>query len=723
MIRATLAGLACVVAASAATTKVWEISERKDFLPGTFDGASLDQEGRLRGAPALSEVVKLEDAVAWALAPAPDGGLYVGTGHDGRLYRVDRDGEAKLVWDSDELEILALARAEGGSVFAATSPKGKVYRVEPDGDAEEIFDPKQEYIWSMAADKGALWVGTGPEGKVFRVEDGHGELWVETGQRHVTALAFDGDGKLLAGTDPNGMLFRVESKGRVFTLYDADQPEVRSIAPMADGSVAFAALGGAVSLADQTTQSVTQALTFRATATASAGQAAELTPGVTATPTITAPASGQPVVSYGVETAAVFRLRPEQSVEKLWSSKQENILGLIPDPVSPDALLFLTDQSSRLHRVGLDGRSALVNQTLGKNATSLARVRDAILACTTNGGGLLQLGNSAGAGTYTTAPRDTGGLSRWGRLTWKGAGKVRFQTRAGNSARPDASWSEWSKPIEGAEGGLISSPNARYLQWRVELEAGAVVEEVRTAYLPQNRAPTIDALTVSTAAEDASDGGSSSASSGSAAAYSITVSASADGSSTSVATSTEEQKLNGGQSRKLIVAWAAQDADEDTLTAKVEFKGDGESTWKLLEEDVSETKVSVERDALADGRYRFRLTVDDSRSNPPETARTAERISEPILLDRTPPAVSVTDIDGRRRVRFRAVDTASPLTSAEYSVDAGAWRPVFSSDRLLDSKEEEFEIDVSGLASGERLVVLRVRDAAGNAGLVRAVIR
>ena len=60
-------------------------------------------------------------------------------------------------------------------------------------------------------------------------------------------------------------------------------------------------------------------------------------------------------------------------------------------------------------------------------------------------------------------------MARWGRVAWRGdrTGSA-FRTRSGNGARPDATWSDWSAPLTDPAHAAITSPNARYLQWRAE---------------------------------------------------------------------------------------------------------------------------------------------------------------------------------------------------------------------------------------------------------------
>ncbi len=68
-------------------------------------------------------------------------------------------------------------------------------------------------------------------------------------------------------------------------------------------------------------------------------------------------------------------------------------------------------------------------------------------------------------------------------------------------------------------------------------------------------------------------------------------------------------------------------------------------------------------------------------------------------------------------------DRGSSLRRCEYSIDAGPWLPVEAADGVTDSEHERFVIRLEKVAAGEHLVVIRVYDAAGNAGLAKVVVR
>jgi hypothetical protein len=182
-------------------------------------------------------------------------------------------------------------------------------------------------------------------------------------------------------------------------------------------------------------------------------------------------------------------------------------------------------------------------------------------------------------------------------------------------------------------------------------------------------------------------------------------------------------RSGGGQ---IQITWQADDPDSDKLAYSVYFRGEEEHAWKLLKANLSENAYTVDGDSLADGRYFFRVVASDRPSNPPGQAREADLVSSPVLVDNTPPMVRITSSrrdGGNASIDVEAADASSPLRRCEYSVDAGPWTMVEATDGITDSAREQFQIRASNLEMGEHLVVVRVYDIAGNAGLAKTVLK
>lgn len=737
--------------AQGSSTAAWEMNTYQDFMQGRFSGISLTRDGRMVLAPRLQPLFSSDEPSIWTVAQGADGALYVGTGHRGRLYRVDSKGASTLLWTAPEPEIFAIAAGPDGSVYAGTSPAGKIYRIR-NGSAEEYFAPDAKYIWSLVVGAdGALYAGAGDNGRIYRiVAKGTGEVWFETGQSHVMALALDKQGRVLAGTDPNGLIYRLEGKDKAFVLYDANFPEIRTLVTAADGTVYAAALGGSVQKrtdaagnpAQPTSQTMPAAPPISITVTDEAAQAPpELAPknpdgskpaappaAVPGQTVYTAPAAAD---TTGVDKSALFRIFPDNTVETLWSSKEENIYDVVLD--GPQ-LLFSTDANGRIYRMGADRRVTLVAQTNeGETTRLLVTGPNSIVAATGTMGKLYRLEESPNAaGSYESPVHDAGSVARWGQLAWRGqrkdAAKISFRTRSGNSARPDRTWSDWSPPQTDPQGSGITSPNARFIQWKTEFSgetaASPSVNSVTLAYLPQNNPPVVRSLNVTTQLTPTPASGKATAPQAASGTYSITVTDTGEA-GPSTLSGTPTQNVSRGYTQQIQIVWQADDPDDDKLVYALYFRGEDESQWKLLRGNFSETLLTLEGDVLADGRYVFRLVASDKASNSGDTARTAELVSAPVLFDNTPPTVRAgapLRTDAAVEIPLEASDAASSLRRAEYSLDATAWLPLDADDGVTDGMEEAFRVRIQALPPGEHIVVVRVYDSSNNVGLTKVVL-
>jgi hypothetical protein len=732
-------GLCC-----ASTSAVWEMTSFTDFVKGKFDGVSLGRDGRLTLAPKLDTLFTSEQPVIWSVASGPDGALYAATGNRGRVFRIEQSGAAKLFWTADRPEVFAIAVDSKGIVYAASSPDGKIYRIE-NGKASEYFDPKAKYIWSLTlADDGTLYAGTGDDGRVFRITGtGKGDLYYATGQGNITGLIIDKQGRLLAGTEPNGILYRITAKDKAFVLYDSSLPEIRAVSPNADGSIYAVALGGSLAKKVQGSQSnqtgqadAVPSVSTSITVTADAGGDIK-PPTPVKPPQETAPANAAPTVSTTtaistdtapVEKSAIYRINPDNTVDTLWSSKEENVYDILPG--TDGQVYFTTDASGRIYRLSRDSKLTLIAQTNEAEATRLLQWKGSMLAATGNMGKIYRLGASSARGTYESPVFDAGSVAQWGRLKWQGengAGTIAMRTRSGNSIRPDSTWSDWSEALADPNSAQIKSPNARFLQYEATLSgAGATIENVSAAYLPQNNPPVVRSVTVLTTVTPAAATQPKAGSTASSATtpYSVTVTDTGDAAPVS-STGTPTQTLSRASQQQLLISWQADDPDADKLVYEVDFRGEGEREWKLLRKDVFDTALSIDGDALADGRYYFKVTASDRVANPPAAAKESDLASSPVLIDNTPPAVRIQSAKragAGADVSFDAQDSTSALRRAEYSIDAGPWTPVAPVDGILDSLTEQFRLHVDSVPAGEHLLVVRVVDSGGNTGLAKVIL-
>lgn len=708
---------ALMSAAYGASTTTWEMNTFQDFVKGKFSGVALTRDGRLERAPAMKLWFDPEESAIWSVAAGADGRVYLGTGPRGKLFEVDATGKGKLLWTAPQPMIFAVTVDSKGVVYAGTSPDGRVYRIE-NGRAAEYYNPQAKYIWTLAVGTdGRLWVGTGDEGKVHVVTNGRGEGHYETGQTHVTALALDGQGRVLAGTEPNGILYRITAKDKAFALYDAALPEIRTVVAAADGSIYVAALGGSLAKktsavsANPSTPAVSGApISITVTDDAQAGldlKAKEAKPAAGGT-TAAVTSALVPTVEYaGVEKAAIYRIQPDNTVETLWTSKEENVYDLLEQE---GALYFATDLQGRIYKRTADNQISLIAQTEQGETTRLVTVKGAMLAATANRGQLFRLTTGAAAAAQYESPvHDANTVARWGRLLVTGGGASRFETRSGNTSRPDRNWSDWEASPAAAK---LASPPARYVQWRATV--ADPVEAVRLAYVPQNTPPVMKSITVvgqTVASQTATK--PAAAAPAATAAYTLTVTDTGEtGQQASAGTPT--QTIGRSSTRQLVVVWQGEDADGDALQYTLTYRGEGESRWKMLKANTGELALTMDADVFADGRYWFRVVASDRLANAGEAGRETELVSGPVVVDNTPPSITSVRANGRLEYVLAAQDGLSELRRAEYSVDAGNWNLLEAEDGVTDSLTETFRLKLQSLTPGEHTLTFRVFDAAGN---------
>ncbi len=740
------------VLAPGAQTTTWEMAGAADFLKGTMRGVAVSWDGLLRPGMRRTELASPDQPVIWSALRAPDGTVYLGTGYRGAIYAVRPSGNTELVWTAPEPAVFALAMSADGALYAATSPNGKVYRIQGN-TATEYFQPKAQFIWSLTAGAdGVLYAGTGPEGLVYAISrSGSGEVHYNSGQAHITSLAMDREGRLLAGSEPNGLLYRITAKDRAFVLHDAPLPEIRAIVPGPGGDLYVAAMGGSVARRQQMPAAgsppmdstpPTISTTVTVTASSEGMQQAVQLPQQGADPTaVTAPPLTSSSALYemsGVERSAIYRIGPDNTVETLWSSKEENVYDLLLDG---NRLLAATDREGRIYAVDLQGRTSLLTQTGQGQTTRLLPANEGFLATTGNEGKLFRFQqNGAEDAEYHSPVHDAQKVSRWGQVTWRAQGEtengtaMQIETRAGNAFRPDDTWSEW-EPLSVADGAhRIVSPNARYLQWRLRFASGTAspaLERLTVAYLPQNGAPKVQSVSVASQLKAAAQGGvaaSQAAATAATSAYTITVSASGDEDSSAGPAGSTVASTSRLVEPVVQVTWEAEDPDGDTMVYELAYRAEDETQWKVAAKELRETTYAIEGSRFADGRYYFRVTASDAVDNPEGMARSNSLVGVPAVVDHGPPQITVAAperLADRWQVKVSVVDTISIIRRMEMALDARPFTVVLPTDGISDGAKEEYLLIVpDGVTnSNEQSLVLRATDAAGNVATARVVLR
>jgi hypothetical protein len=733
-----LATAVLATALHAAAPTFWQVSTQADLLRGEVTNLSIDQHGRLVLGPATILHHESTAPFLWALVPAPDGSFFAGSGNEGKVFKIDESGKATVFFDATELEVHALAAAPGGGVYVGTSPDGKIYKVAPDGSSSVLFDPEDKYIWALAVDPaGTIYAAAGEKGVVYRITpDGKGTPLYRTNTTHVVSLAFDKAGNLLAGTESPGKLFRFDKDGKPFVLLDSNFAEIHAIRVDSKGFIYATAVSGRPATGDdRPTLDRPPTETPRTTGA----------PVPTVTTEITSMSIAEVSIPSGSQTTsaredrrspkgAVYRISPDGPWDTIWESRDDSPYDVAFE--TDGSLLIGTGPHGKVFRLqGDQGRPALLTRAEAQQVTAFARdQKGRVLLATANPGKVFRLSpDHAEQGTYESEVKDARTVATWGTISWRasvqGGSRVDVFTRSGNSGTPDDTWSAWAGPYTDANGSPITSPKARYLQWKAVLsgkDSGPVLTSVTAAFLPRNVRPEVTSITIHPPGvvfqKPFSTGELEIAGYDDAAPDRKPLATAQSTSGSPSLTTSPSLGRRAYQKGLQTIVWKADDDNDDDLQYDVYYRREGETNWKQLKRGLTDEIFVWDTSSVPNGTYFLKIVASDTPSNAPGTALSGELESAALDIDNTPPVITVTGVrrDGTRTiVSFDVRDDQSTLQRVEYSLDADRWRPVYPKDGIPDSRAEQYELTLEGDAAA-RTVILRAVDAMNNAATVRA---
>ncbi len=761
-------------------TRTWEQSKFDDLSKGTAKGVAIRSTGGLELAPALKSAFVTPSTYIWSIAADGAGTVFAATGAPARIYRITPDGSATIIFEPKELQVQAILVAKSEILYAATAPDGKVYKIEhkaggpaiassdtkPDAKAEKqdaklpvdaswtasvFFDPGTRYIWDLALDaSGNLFVATGDGGEVFKVTpSGAHSSFFKSDETHIRKLAFDNKGNLVAGSDGSGLIYRISPAGEAFVLYSAAKKEITALAVDKDGAIYAAGVG------EKRAAASTPGAGFTGVFGGSGG-----TPGMSNSPvaqaglTLGGPTSPMPGAQFPFPAlgagggSEVYRIATDGSPLKIWSSREDIVYALAFDQHGR----LLAGTGNRGHVFALDGGGETGNaiafsddkysDLLKATATQVTAFAQApaggLYAATSNLGKLFLLSAAPESeGTYESDIFDAHNFSRFGRIETRSKGNVELFARSGNVDNPDRNWSAW-KHLDSSS--AIDAPPARFLQWKAVLHSGTqapVLESVLVNYLPKNVAPQIEDISIQ---------------------LGVRYQPLPKPANTDITLNN-----NPGQPRfdpppptvrdpdSVGVKWTAHDDNDDQLTYKLYYRGDGESRWLLLKDSLTDKFYSFDASLLPDDGYTFKVVASDAPSHSPGDSLSVEKESLRVEIDTTPPNIenltaSLANSESATylHVMFRAVDRFSTIKRAEYSIDAGDWQFIEPVSKLSDAKTENYDFRgplpsaaASAPAPGkpsakkgtvndgpiEHVIVVRVYDRYDNLGTAKYVVR
>jgi sugar lactone lactonase YvrE len=730
-------------------TRTWEQSAFDELIKGTTKGVALRSEGGLELAPSFKSLATTPSTYIWSIASDSSGNVYAAAGAPARVYRITPGGEITTIFEPQELQVQAIVvDKKSGILYAATAPDGKVYRLAAGNQnsgkataapaegknswsATPYFDPGTKYIWDIVlGSTGTLYVATGDHGEIYKVNaNGQNSLFFKSDEVHIRVLAVDPKGNLIAGSDGSGLIYRIAPSGDAFVLYSAPKKEITALAIDQGGNIFAAAAGEKRASASAVTATIALS-TPTQTSPAPGGNINVTAASPKESSASASPTSAFPAPAVGASGGSeIYRITPDGSPARWWNSREDLVYALSFD--QNGRLLAGTGNRGHIFAInGVDDYTDLVKASTTQITAFAPAPGGGLYASSSNLGKIFLLGPAPEAeGTYESDVFDAHIFSQWGRATLRSAGIVELFARSGNVDNPDRNWSRWAE-VNTNEGSDLKVPPARFVQWKAVLHAGNTsprVDDVLLNYLPKNVAPEIDEVIVQPGFR-----------------YQPITHATTNEAPTIGTSRSEAPPPAVRDHDSVAIRWTARDDNDDQLVYAVYYRGDGESRWLLLKNNLTDRFYSFDASLLPDGGYTVKVIASDAPSHSPGEALYAERVSSRFEVDSTAPIIEGLGaaLDGKRiHVRFHAGDSFSIIKRAEYSIDGGDWQFVEPVGHLSDSKAEDYdfralipqfapqpapqaEVSTAMPARGEdHVVVVRVYDRYDNLATAKTVLR
>ncbi len=526
---------------------------------------------------------------------------------------------------------------------------------------------QERYIWRLNYYKDVLYAACGSPAALYSIDNSGNKklLYQNSGDNHFQAMAAAND-KIYFGSEGKGALYEYHiSSNKVKVLYETYETEISDIAVSKTGAVYF--LTGTVKKLKLPQGNFDYTDTF----------IRQL----------------QGVQRFAAETQylknSLYVYNTDGKVQKIFTKDNFMLLSLA---VLDDGTIYIgTGNLGIIFKISPQGTAYYSFRLTENQVMRLKKVSpQSLLVGTGNPGKVYKLDNTfSSRGVYTSTVYDANSTAVWGRIhvvsqTPEGT-SLTFETRSGDTSRPDNTWSSWVKTETEYK---IKSPKARYLQFRAIFQSSgnntASIREIKIPYLGDNRAPEVTNIVFKRGVA---------------------------------------QKKTGAVDPSVCsLAWSAFDADNDQLIYNISIKKKGFNKWITVLKRTKQLAITFDSLVFSDGEYLFRVNASDEQNNPVNRALEGERISEPIIIDNTPPKISqivIKPVEGKYLLTFTVTDLLSNISHVQISINYGRTVSIAPEDGIFDSKSKKFSYLMSKTQheewqEGEKAVIIKATDAAGN---------
>ena len=273
---------------------------------------------------------------------------------------------------------------------------------------------------------------------------------------------------------------------------------------------------------------------------------------------------------------------------------------------------------------------------------------------------------------YYSEIYDANAFSKWGTLYLNATANLLIETRSGNTKKTDKFWSDWSK-INNEQ--VIKSPNARYLQFRVNWQdKGALLKGIKIIYQPNNHCPEVTEFKM-----DIPDDST--------------------------------RKIYRDEPQKTIkFKWKCKDQDKDKLRYELYYKNlEVEHWYKIIEEKNYDKKdYKWDTQNIPDGFYIIKFVATDDLEN--FNSKQAIHKTRSILIDNHPPVISFKK--EQNQISGEVKDNFSIISQISYRLDNNKWIILKPVDGIYDTIKEKF---IFAIKFDEKSILeIKALDEAGN---------
>ena len=726
----------------AVSSKVTRHTSSADLLKGKTEKVVIGSRGTIQlGRAAEAAIKEFKDFTdVWSINSivVSGGTVYFGTSPNGGIYKYSLNKMTKMYpLDANQTEsekktdnakktdseivkadeylsnehIFAMATDVAGRLLAGISGKKcRLCRFEAD-KMEVIFEPNDaKYIFAIAIDDGgSICLGTGPEGKVYRLNSlgKNAQLVYDSRDKNILSLAIGQDGNIYAGSDSRGLVYKINPRTKQATvLYDSDQPEITALLFTRNSQSDADLYAAATSAKIVQTQTQFAASTFGRSSPGRpeaependtsfrvnvGGRKLEIAN--TEEPAESKPAPGPPISKGAKPSKAsqIYKITQDGFVTDVF----DELVVFFCLAQQDGKLLVGTGNNAKLFSIdpALEQQEIIYEDEQASQITAIDVAGNDLYLGTANPAKLVKLGSVyASEGTYTSDLIDAGQPAKWGKLQLEAdipqGCKVQVSSRSGNVEDVnDPTFSQWSELVEVTEPVQLLCPLGRFCQYKLVLQSrygggSPLIREIAVASTIPNLAPKVESVTVG-------------------------------------------RTKGAGKEGVFKISYGAKDDNDDKLTYRIDFRKLGRTNWIELKDELEEASFEWDGKTIEDGRYEVRITASDARSNTTSTTMTGSRVSDPVVVDNTGPAVksigaaSPAEGDGKYRIfEIEVVDELSAIGKLEYTIDSNAdWVSTVPDDLVYDTTNENFTIKIDAkkdLPKGDHVLTIKVSDAVGN---------